>query len=829
MWTTAKSFLKETSIHGFSHIADDQNGVERLVWSVIMVTAITTASFMIVQTMNEAYENPLTTSVQSIPITDIPFPAVTIEVDEELNPWGYTEKALELVDYRGFEGDVSKFREDFHFFFKKIADVMNKYLMDEFFRGNISQIREELVTWLLYPSLLKDYPMKLATLKQNLNSTTFAKLDERISEVATGEIASSCDGKWFYTDVVVERLQFLDEALAEHNLTLTCTYDNLNCEEHLKYGYLRTFLPVLISLKWCDFRKMKGQSGFGHFLSFFIQEVYSFYPGTPAFKLNQPMLARTRMKLGKLELNSQELTHLLTPGPGYTAALYLEDLLTGPFQCDIDNYKAAWEWFRKGVEPEYESQMGFQPFVNQRPCLNDSASTNIGIAGCCALWKQIQINKENVLRIMKYAIQPPTFLQPVDEFFADFNTTLFPNYRKLKANDDQLKNYRARVLWCQKLQGQMLKPTAEDCQHFARGFTNKGMAYTFNNERFWDMYNNSDANAILHNIMHPELNASQVVYPLTNGPLYGLRYLIQPYKVDHIILNKRVLPRKEDLIPGNFRISIHDPQNVPDLRNDYIELKGGFTYTVLVSPSQLITNEDAKSIEIHRRNCRFHFENANMKILRNYSQTGCFMECQLGLALEKCGCIPWNYPRFGAEESICDHAGTECFSEVMENITLRSKQCTCPVDCHRTKYSYSVFGMPTNVVESCKTNTDFYGQYNIMDYFPLNDFVRLYQDIADPEISFFPVNDEDCRNHLKHSAIVQVQLATSDVLQINSNIRVSLADYLSSLGGTVGLFSGASLLSLIEILLWFLRSIPGVFMSCRYTKQDRNNRNVNLS
>lgn len=783
MWATTKSFLKETSIHGFSHIANDQTILERVVWSAIMVTAVTTASIMIVQTMNEVYENPLTSSVQSIPINDIPFPAITVEVDEDLNPWGYTEKALDLVDYRGFEQDVSKFRADFQFFFRKIADTMNESLMKEFFKGNISIIQEEIVTWLLYPSLLKEYPMKLATLRMNLNQTTFAKLDEKISEMATDEMASSCDskGKWFYTDVVVDRFHFLDEALAENNLNITCTKDNLDCVEDLKYGYLRTFLPVLISLKWCGFRKMKGQSGFGHFLSFFIEEVYSIYPGTPAFRLNQPMLDRTQMKLGDLQINSQELTYLLTPGPGFTAALYLDYLLKGSYHCKIDNYKTAWEWFRKGEEPEFESQMKFKPFVHQRPCLNASASAHIEINGCCALWNKIQVNRENVLRIMKYAIQPPTFQQPVDEFFADFNRTLF-TYPRLAANDDQLKNYRARMLWCQKLQGQMLEPVAEDCQHFARAFTNKGIAYTYNNVRFWDMFNKSSNNEVLHKIMHPELNGSQVIHPLTNGPLYGLRFLIQPFKVDHIILNKRVLPRKEDLVPGNFRISIHDPKNVPDLRNDYMELKGGFTYTVLVSPSQLITNEDAQSIEIERRHCRFYFENSNMKILRNYSQTGCYMECQLTLALDKCGCISWNYPRFSADEPICDHAGTECFNEVMENITLRSEKCSCPVDCHRTKYSYSVSGMPTNVVETCKTNTDFYGQFNIMKYFPLNDFVRLYQDIADPDIFFFPVDDEDCRNHLSHSAIVQVQLATSDVLQINSNVRVSLADYLSSLG-----------------------------------------------
>lgn len=37
----------------------------------------------------------------------------------------------------------------------------------------------------------------------------------------------------------------------------------------------------------------------------------------------------------------------------------------------------------------------------------------------------------------------------------------------------------------------------------------------------------------------------------------------------------------------------------------------------------------------------------------------------------------------------------------------------------------------------------------------------------------------------------------------------------------MGLFSGASLLSLIEIFLWFLRSVLGLFVSCRYTKEDK--------
>jgi len=77
------------------------------------------------------------------------------------------------------------------------------------------------------------------------------------------------------------------------------------------------------------------------------------------------------------------------------------------------------------------------------------------------------------------------------------------------------------------------------------------------------------------------------------------------------------------------QIAIHDPLMPGDLRSEGFTVEPGYLSIVLITPSQIVTSNAVKGLEIERRKCRFHSENEGMKVFSDYSRNGCIFECQL--------------------------------------------------------------------------------------------------------------------------------------------------------------------------------------------------------
>ena len=72
------SFSEETSIHGFSYLSKHRHWLTKIIWSALLGTALTLAVLMIQQNFIDAENHPLSTTLDTISVTDVPFPAVTI-------------------------------------------------------------------------------------------------------------------------------------------------------------------------------------------------------------------------------------------------------------------------------------------------------------------------------------------------------------------------------------------------------------------------------------------------------------------------------------------------------------------------------------------------------------------------------------------------------------------------------------------------------------------------------------------------------------------------------------------------------------------------------
>ena len=257
---------------------------------------------------------------------------------------------------------------------------------------------------------------------------------------------------------------------------------------------------------------------------------------------------------------------------------------------------------------------------------------------------------------------------------------------------------------------------------------------------------------------------------------------------------RNIMPAKYQYSsPNSFYITLHDPTTIPDLRRTSVEVKAGYITTFFITPSQIVTSESAMSVSENKRDCRFHFEMKEQSNLTKwYTRSGCIFECQLKLAFEACGCIPWNYPQTQNNMEFCNFAKKPCFEKVMENITLM-KNCHCPFDCVLSQYSYSISSTVLDVESFCEDfketkgmensisrilGGDFGTTFEIPVIYPPKFINRFEQIMYDKDIK----NDAMCKERLKEMGIVRFQLATEIATRIKKTQRVTFTDQLSNIG-----------------------------------------------
>ena len=72
-----KEFLESSTIHGLSYIAANRRLV-RLFWIWVVITGFTGAAVMIQQSFSSWADSPISTTIETRPITEIDFPNVTV-------------------------------------------------------------------------------------------------------------------------------------------------------------------------------------------------------------------------------------------------------------------------------------------------------------------------------------------------------------------------------------------------------------------------------------------------------------------------------------------------------------------------------------------------------------------------------------------------------------------------------------------------------------------------------------------------------------------------------------------------------------------------------
>ena len=102
---TAKKYAEETTLHGFSYIANNEHPtLARFLWVIVVILGISYTAFQMVSLRQQWEVSPVVTNLETIafPIEEIEFPAVTI------CPQGSVKDVLDNVMFRQLKEYVKK-------------------------------------------------------------------------------------------------------------------------------------------------------------------------------------------------------------------------------------------------------------------------------------------------------------------------------------------------------------------------------------------------------------------------------------------------------------------------------------------------------------------------------------------------------------------------------------------------------------------------------------------------------------------------------------------------------------------------------------------------
>ncbi|CAK1542825.1 unnamed protein product [Leptosia nina] len=202
----------------------------------------------------------------------------------------------------------------------------------------------------------------------------------------------------------------------------------------------------------------------------------------------------------------------------------------------------------------------------------------------------------------------------------------------------------------------------------------------------------------------------------------------------------------------SYFVYVHGPLEVPDISTKYQHSAAMFYMKIYVTALTVYTSQQAASLSIAQRRCRFTHEN-NLTHFAVYTYTNCQMECRARMCLKFCHCIPHFYRRVGDEE-ICDVDGLHCLAKYKDVLfKLRDKDgkkinCGCLPICDDVNY----------VIQS-----------------------------NDVQEWFLGTN-------------LQWGIASYPRMRYRRDIIFGFTDVLVAVGGMAGLFLGCSVLSFLEIL-----------------------------
>ncbi|KAG5873242.1 hypothetical protein JTB14_009547 [Gonioctena quinquepunctata] len=225
---------------------------------------------------------------------------------------------------------------------------------------------------------------------------------------------------------------------------------------------------------------------------------------------------------------------------------------------------------------------------------------------------------------------------------------------------------------------------------------------------------------------------------------------------------------------SGYRVTLHSPYNIPNVPDYFftVPLKQKVIGTII--PEVIKTSTDVKMFEASKRDCFFQSDR-RLKFFRIYSQGNCLLECKTDFVLSVCGCVGFHMPRVPGTP-ICLLEKIECLERAEDEfmmfngnheITGNKNDCECRPTC-----TYISYGIQLS--------------YNNLKWLPANKTLRKYLD----------------EKHHQYSALT-LYFKNNHFETKERNVLYGFSDFISNFGGLLGLFTGFSILSFMEIIYFF--------------------------
>ena len=76
----AGNYFRQTTVHGLRYIVEGASLFERLLWLSCVVSVMAIASFLITNSLRDMRRNPMVTSTETVHISEVPKPAVSVNL-----------------------------------------------------------------------------------------------------------------------------------------------------------------------------------------------------------------------------------------------------------------------------------------------------------------------------------------------------------------------------------------------------------------------------------------------------------------------------------------------------------------------------------------------------------------------------------------------------------------------------------------------------------------------------------------------------------------------------------------------------------------------------
>ena len=246
-------------------------------------------------------------------------------------------------------------------------------------------------------------------------------------------------------------------------------------------------------------------------------------------------------------------------------------------------------------------------------------------------------------------------------------------------------------------------------------------------------------------------------------------------------------------------------------------LKKGHEYNFEVSIDGRMITENFRELPIDERKCKLQDEVDANSWFKFYSKRQCKYKCRTLLAYNTCGCIPWDIFHHGSYPE-CDIFGRTCFMNVIENITLTKGQCEdCHNDCQYLRYRYKV---TENVIKDhVKFSSDGCSGIKALCNYLEDKNHTLYNKYSSKR------NSVDKRRRFKAMIAVNIVFPISEVDLTVLDVRYTLIDKITSLGGSFGLFTQFTGCSIIAVIHLIILTIKQICIFCKDLKSKFCHRN----